>query len=573
MSCRLLGVVLALLMHGALAADDGVVDHARRAMQADDPQTVVYLLEAMVAAAVSFDEARMLLAEARAALGHQQKAQDLLQLDDGFPGPWPAAWQGRAALLRAHLALDAQQPNMARTMLINALEAPGHTVDRVACLVLLADLVDDEDLRRRCLQRAWRSWDGGLWRARAGLMLADDALHAGDAVAARDILTELHAAVQLPSDIRQRARLMLVRILVDSRPVAALDFIRSELARSDEGSAAHKTLLVYRVAAQARIDPHAAQWLRQALPASLHDDPVIVAVDAELAGSRTATDEAQGDALAPAVLKERARALLEHGQQDTAVALLSSLAAEDVEALYLSVVHGGDDPAAWSDRPLARTPLGALVLATAWQGRGDQQQAMKTLRAVPDDQSWPDAAQLDGQPYIARLVLRAAQLTRVQDEDLHHRLASSLRGMTRSGWESGTAWAWYAEDQGSAHGRAWIEAASRLPTDHPWSIEVTIRAVRPLLAPVPPGHVLADPSPQRQEQLQEAVTLLSRMVRAGDGPDHHRARFLLVQALAQLGRRDEALQCMEPLWASGDARHRTLLEDCRRRLMDHGQGP
>ncbi|MFW5750256.1 MAG: hypothetical protein ACOCZK_01265 [Planctomycetota bacterium] len=563
---RLVRASCCVLLLSALApaAEPDLVTAAARALAAGRAHEVVYLLAQRPEAAAP-GRGRLLLAAGQLALGRPAEARDVLDLATDPPRVWPPALVGRVAQLGARIAIAEGRIERARLLLGIALEHPGHGVDVPECLVRLAACSTSGagSLRRSCLQRVWGGWHASLWRLRGGLLLAGD-LANEDPDAARQICTEIMVHPDVSDAVRTRAVLILAAILREDLPQDALGLVRDELERIDRAAAPEHwaALRAAELCALARLDRSLAAQRLAAAPASVRERPELDAVRAQLAVEAPVPAAAAGQEGGLG----RALALLKLGQTDAAGPLLEAHAAQDPVALAALVALPQIDPTAWSTVPAARTPRGGLALIQAWQRRDDPASARAAFaRAHPE----PDAP-LAGPAGAARrrLLVAGALLLRETAPQEYARLRDRLRKAGGESAEAGIAWAWYARDkQGAETASAWRQAATLLPSEHPWLPLAALRGARDLLAAVPPGHRLSPLRPERQQALEQAVTLLGRGARA-QGEPGRRCRFLLVQALAQLGRQEAALAAMEPLRAHADADQAQRLEALTERLRD-----
>lgn len=513
-------VALLLVASGLAAAENARLLAAEASLAEGQPDQALALLRDEPAVQ-GFTRERLVLVRAQWALGNPAAALLTLDEGDGDCAAWPLEWRGQAAQLAGQLQVALGQSALARRSLAVAL-AHGRNAD-LACVTLAAELAsvagDAEEARRLALL-AWQRQPRAAANAPAGLLLAR-LLAEREPTAARTVLAEVRAIADLAPGLRLEAAEQLCRLLLPSQPGQCLVVAERDMTRLADLPG---TLPLYRALALAALDAEEAAAELAALPAELRRDP---AVESSLARLALGQQADFGQRL------ERAAAAADLGRWDQVTALITADASHEPLALALLARCPGLDLRRLSALPTAEDPRAALALArglvlsgqhhAAWQS---VQPALLAAQRGGDGDGWvwgAEAARVAAPERVLELLQRA-----VAAQPPPHEL--------------GLAWGRLAETltaRGEPPGEAWLQAAERLPVEHPWHPIAVAHAARALLV--------------EGGDLARAERLLLAPSQGQNAPETLRCRMLLAQVWARQGRTGEALSAARALLPLADA--------------------
>ena len=104
----------------------------------------------------------------------------------------------------------------------------------------------------------------------------------------------------------------------------------------------------------------------------------------------------------------------------------------------------------------------------------------------------------------------------------------------------------------------WLRVLELLPSQHALAAHAAERVALTYLRPIPAGSVIHNLSDDMRLRLERLVECISPIAWQSESEAVLRCRYLLAQALAQLGRLGEARICFENLkkFANQDRKHR-----------------
>ena len=132
---------------------------------------------------------------------------------------------------------------------------------------------------------------------------------------------------------------------------------------------------------------------------------------------------------------------------------------------------------------------------------------------------------------------------------------------------------WYGKQaQASTSGqreRLWESVLKHVPVDHVWATHAAEQLALIRLRPIPVGATLHKMSHDKSLQLEGLIEHLSALAWLNDAEPSLRCRYLLGQALAQVGRLGEARICFESLVPLANENRKTRLTNALDRISAH----
>lgn len=472
------------------------------------------------------------------AAGTLIKSWDLNQLQ-------PQPWRGALALALGEYYFHNQSLEQSRVWLHRALRAGGgQDYDDAGTLFYLLKVAfaqERHDDAQRYARLLWHTWPEADCHSRAGLIYAQ-LLCERDPAESRRVFTQLRHKKELPPDLYLRATEQLIRHLLPDEAVHAERIAGEALQRLQD----HETgnLPAWQAIACALHDPRRGRRLLAALDQDQYPklerwftrfEESLPALHVRLAEARHLVQDGDGDG-ALHLLADDYR----HSAAALAVALEAGLSLHkalqgpwqenSALCLRIAVLIDGDDARL---RTVADRALQQLFARVAWQA------ADISLFLFLHERELATSAQVErGLQHCARFERRHAALGMY-----YCRLAKDL--------DAGAA----AEAR-----RCWRLALRFLPLSHDWFAAAAERLALLSLRPLPAGRVLRDASELERARLEDLVQLLSAAAWQAENDAQHRCRYLLGQALAQLGRPGEAAVCFKSLmtYATGERKAKLL---------------
>ena len=460
------------------------------------------------------------------------------------------SFAGAIQQLCAEFYVCRQQLDKAAVAAERSLLYGGRDVNEAQLLWLLSDIYRRKGIADKSKRFAFVLWQGrhynDILRFRAGLLYADK-IKSEQPQQAREILSEIRLARDVPCREQVQAVFLIVPLLLPDQAQHAERIVLSQLARIDgeqsEWNKERDILQAWHVIILHYLDAQRADAMQSVYKNTNH--PVL----------REFLEEKRGDvALKRTVILRDAQLLIKQGKKEDALLVLQPILATDERALCLAIDCGLPLEQSIS---LAKEPSALLRLFIRETGDARLQVEQRIAEMLPTYLLNATAVAKPDAEFISILLI--AGRTAVCTPEQHKQMRDCFRSVQG---EHVPLAMWYGKRAQTATGAeaevSWLRVLELLPAQHTLAAHAAERVALAYLRPIPPGSVIHNISADMRLRLERLSELLSPIAWQGESEAALRCRYLLAQALAQLGRLGEARICFESLkaFADGDRKHR-----------------
>ncbi len=405
---------------------------------------------------------------------------------------------------------------------------------------------------QRYARLIWYSFKGSPYRFKAGLYYVQ-AIQNTAAAEARSVLSDMRLHSGSDTAVYEQASILLIQLLIESKPGQASRVALESMKRL--GADASDVLKIWHALSAMRIDPKRGQTLVEQLPIERY--PQYAAYLQQFKQS-AGMQIAQKLALA--------RQHFDGERHEQVLQVLGDMWRYNQDALELCIGAGLLPSQMMSHKEVpSATVLHIYAAAPQYEPSFDRMALIERSLKTVDAKALKNAADIS-------LIVLGIDLKILSNNDLQALLRSLAKrkikhealGMLlcRIAQE--------AHQQGSGHVRQhWQDALLYLPSEHAWFATCAEQFALLTLRPVPPGKVVASLGPAEVKNLEFLVSSLSDVAWRGSDEANLRCRYLLSQALSQLGKVVEARICFKSLHENANNERKVRIDRALRYLAEH----